>query len=295
MQQRFGAQPIPFALVCLFIQLLALSCQHTSPPVALLLDPAWRAPQDLAGPCDLEILPGNKLLVSDSALRAVFVFDENGEELARLSHSSLRKPTALAALSSQEFFAADIAGNSLLRFNLAGELLRRFGDEGNARGLMLRPMGLALAPDSTLWMTEHGNRRVQAFRATPLIFYGATADDSLRAPTGIVAASDGSVYFTDVVAQRVWHLSAEGKVLSRWETADDLRAPSGIALDHFENVFVAGENGVRAFSKSGKMLFISDEHNEGLSPAIALAFDKENRLYVLSANPPRVSRFEVRY
>lgn len=281
-----------FVCARLLALLFVLGCNQTPRPTALLLDFTWPSPQSFLGPCDLEILPDNKLLVSDSALQTVFVFDESGEELTRITHSSLRKPTALAAISTNEFFVADISGNSLLRFNLNGELLSRFSDEGNAPGLMLRCMGLAFAPDSTLWMTEHGNRRVQAFGAVSGMFYGAPREDSLRAPAGIVAAREGSVYFTDTEMQRVWHLNAEGKVLSRWETTDAMRAPSGIALDRFENVFVAGANGVRAFSKRGEALFKSEQST---SSAIALAFDKENRLYVLSTNPPRVLRLEVKY
>lgn len=284
--------------IFLCLQLLGWSCRQSPRPSALLLDSTWSAPEHLAGPCDLEILPGNKILVSDSSLQAIFVFNESGKELTRISHSSLGHPTALAALSASEFFVADIAGNSLLRFNLGGVLLHRFGDEGRSKGLMLRPMGLTLAPDSTLWMTEHGNRRVQAFGATTQVFYGAPADDSLQTPTGIVAARDGSVYVTDTATPRIWHLSAEMKVLSQWGKKEGLQKPLGVALDRFENIFVAeaGRSLISVFSEEGKLLFEWKLNDlvPGASPT-ALAFDAENRLYVMSLHPRSVQRGVVQY
>jgi len=277
----------------LLAQLFLLSCAQSPSPTSLQLDSTWQSPQSLLGPCDLEILPDNKLLVSDSTLRCIFVLNENGEESARIEHSSLRHPTALAALSTREFFVADIAGNSLLRFNLEGDLLSRFGDEGKAQGLMLRPMGLALAPDSTLWMTEQGNRRVQAFGAVSGMFYGTDRADSLQTPTGIAVARDGSAYFTDAAASRVWHVSAEMEVLAQWGRKEDLPQPRGIALDRFENVYVAeaGRQRIRVYSKKGKLLLMSAME----AAPTALRFDPEGRLYVLSVNPPRAQRFVVRY
>ncbi len=291
-------QPRFLFAIFLCLQLLGWGCRQSPHPTSLLLDATWRSPQSLTGPCDLEILPGNKILVSDSSLRVIFVFDESGKELTRISHSSLGHPTALAALSASEFFVADIAGNSLLRFNLDGVLLYRFGDEGRGKGLMLRPMGLTIAPDSTLWMTEHGNRRVQAFGATTQMFYGAPEEDSLQTPTGIVAARDGSVYVTEAATQRIWHLSAEMKVVSQWGKTEGLQKPLGIALDRFENVFVTeiGRSRIQVFSEEGELLFERKMHDLAQGASLtALAFDAENRLYVMSMKPPGVHRLVVSY
>ena len=191
----------------------------------------------------------------------------------------------------------DIPNNAIMKWTPGGQLtaFRKPVFPGKyEEGQFVGANGLTLDKSGRLTSCEHSNRRVARTEKDGKITVLADKYEGKRLNTtnDLAIGRDGSVYFTDAVTQRLWHLNAEGKVLSRWETANDLRAPSGIALDRFENVFVAGANGVGVFSNEGELLFMS---NEGLSSAIALAFDKRNRLYVLSAKPARVLRFEVKY
>ena len=60
-------------------------------------------------------------------------------------------------------YLTDRQNNQILKLNLAGELVARWGQAGNGTGDLLDPLGLAVDAWGTVYVAEHDNCRVQLF------------------------------------------------------------------------------------------------------------------------------------
>jgi DNA-binding beta-propeller fold protein YncE len=171
----------------------------------------------------------------------------------------LGHPTNLAIDSGGEVLVADTHYHRILRYSPDGRLLARFGGPGKGPGEFLYPVGIAVAPDGTIYVSEYGgndaggNDRIQVFTAEGKLLRGwgsyGEAPGEFRRPQGIALRGD-RLYVADTVNHRVQVFTTEGKLLAVW---GDLKYPYSVSVDGGGNVLVAeyGRQCVTRFRPDG--------------------------------------------
>jgi len=139
-------------------------------------------------------------------------------------------------------FATVVAdrGNNLLRaFDLNGNLI-------DSHAGLLRPEGVAIAPDGTVWVVDGGNNRIRTFEFDGEIFSPGPiiTGANLNAPTAIDIASNGEVAVSDTGNNVVKLLDPDGNLLQTLNTPVDgytgrLFRPGGVLYHSNGGVFVA--------------------------------------------------------
>jgi DNA-binding beta-propeller fold protein YncE len=96
-------------------------------------------------------------------------------------------------------------------FNGAGRLLGSFGSQGKGDGEFLKPSGVAVGPNHTVYVTDRCNKRVEVFTASGR-FVETFGKGALQAPTFLALDRAGNVYVSDY--HRVVKFSAAGAAVA---------------------------------------------------------------------------------
>lgn len=108
------------------------------------------------------------------------------------------RPTNLAIAPSGELYVSDGYGNARVhRFSPDGQLLQSWGEPGTAPGQFMLPHGIAVHPDSRVFVCDRENERIQIFSPD-----GQYLDEwtSVQRPTDLVFAGPSRV----IVAELCW-------------------------------------------------------------------------------------------
>jgi gluconolactonase len=161
--------------------------------------------------------------------------------------------------------------------------------------------GLAIGPDGSLLLAQHGDRRIAKLEADwhdPTPTFTTVADEyhgrRFSSPNDIAVLSNGDIYFTDppyglrggdgeagkeLDVDGVYRLAADGSLT---RVIDDLRRPNGIAFSpDEETLYVSAVGALMAYDVapdgslgSGRLFF--ETSGDGM------AVDQQGRLYVTS-------------
>lgn len=100
-------------------------------------------------------------------------------------------------------------------FDQAGALIRVWGQYGDDPGDLIRPWGVALGEDGTVYVADQGNNRVQAFTSQGDLIWSSgglgTAPGQFDRPQGI-AVWDGQIFVADTENARIQVLDLDGSV-----------------------------------------------------------------------------------
>ncbi len=129
--------------------------------------------------------------------------------------------------------------------------------EGIAAGQFIYPVGLAIAGDGTIFVSEYGgNDRIQVFAADGRLLrswgrYGE-ADGEFKRPQGLALAGE-RLYVADAANHRIQVFMPDGTFVMSW---GDVRYPYSVAVDADGNVLVAeyGRHQVSKFRPDGTRL-----------------------------------------
>jgi DNA-binding beta-propeller fold protein YncE len=150
--------------------------------------------------------------------------------------------------------------------NPPAQFLLEWGKRGSAPGEFDFPIGVAIAPDGEVVVTDFYNGRVQRFGASGEF---RTSVAVLPNPGGIAIDVDGTLYLTHFPAMKsdedkkpdqVTVYSARGELLRKWGKTGsgpgEFDYPGGIALGHDGQVFVADQTNrrVQVFDREGRFL-----------------------------------------
>lgn len=205
---------------------------------------------------------GDRLAVSDSGLREVFVLDRKGVLLARLRKPhGFQRPSGLGYDASRNrLYVVDTVAGEILAFDMRTfELVRSIGAPGSEPGQLHFPTYVAVDPAGRLLVADSLNFRVQAFDpddGQPLFGFGQIGNAS-----GYMAV------------------------------------PKGIGLDQFGHIYVVDSylNAVQIFDRAGQLLLsfgdIGKERGQFQVPT-GLAVTDDNRIYVCDSQNARVQMFE---
>ncbi len=153
--------------------------------------------------------------------------------------------------------------------------VRTWGSEGSAPGQFLKPRGIAVAPDGSVYVADSGNHRIQKFTAdgrwvTAWGSFGGCPEQTpppgtFCEPWGVAVGPDGAVYVADLWAHRVQKFSPDGAFIAQWGFSSnygaDLRpgaffGPRGVAVAPDGTVYVTdtGNKRVQVFTADGAYL-----------------------------------------
>jgi DNA-binding beta-propeller fold protein YncE len=144
-----------------------------------------------------------------------------------------------------------------------------------------------------VFIFDRGDRTARILAVPP-----PPADGKLLNPTGIAIDSGNVIYVADPQQGRVFGYDLNGFLLLTYGKTGDLVYPMGIAIDKRRNrIYIADSHAhqVRAFTSLGDRLFdISGDGpaDKRLKSPIALALDKDGRLYVLDGQSKHVHLFD---
>jgi DNA-binding beta-propeller fold protein YncE len=196
----------------------------------------------------------DRLFVSDSGQRRIWVFSADHKAEASFGADKLERPTGIAIdTKNRLLYAADTLKNNVAVFDAdtykfirtVGGPPKKAGDEDP--GTFARPTNVAVDKQGNLYVSDTLNGRIQIFDADGnfLSMFGHQGDGpgDLARPKGIAIDSDGHIWVTDADQNRVKVFDRQGQLCAFFGEYGYLPGqfalPSGIAVDKQNRVVVA--------------------------------------------------------
>lgn len=166
-------------------------------------------PGALRKPIGIAASPTGDIYVADNTAQRIVVFDKDGGFLRAFGNPSiLSRPSGVAVSpDGKKAYVIDTGGidtqeHHLYIFNSAtGDLERTVGTRGKGEGEFNLALQVATAKDGTVYVTDSGNFRVQAFTANGdfIMAFGQVGrkTGNFARPKGIATDSDGNIYVVD--------------------------------------------------------------------------------------------------
>lgn len=186
--------------------------------------------------------------VTDSAVGVRVLNADTGEQVSVIGHEDLWQPSDVQVGPQGNVYVADWGSNEVFVFSSSGDLMTRFGGEGNGPGQfgIFSPESLAVSSDGTLFVvdnnntdTEEGFTRIQVFDADGNYLREFTIEGDDPEIEEMDVGPDGNLYMVDWFEDIILKYSPDGELLGRvGEEALEWAGPQDIALDDMGNIYV---------------------------------------------------------
>lgn len=224
---------------------------------------AWTIPADA-------VTVGDDTFVLDTGNNRIFRIGTDGKTIATWdtqldSANRLQLPMAIAT-DGKRLFVANSMGAEVLILDLSGKVKKTLALPAGVSGMAARPIGVAVAPDGGIAVSDANNHEVLRYDAQWNVVWKAGTGtraggaEGFNVP-GAIAFDDGdNLYVVDTLGARVVELSPAGAFLrqfgERGDTVGKLSRPKGVAVDHDGRVFVSDGllAAVEVFSADGGYL-----------------------------------------
>lgn len=254
---------------------------------------------------------GDRIYVTQSdGARVVAVFDRAGKAAGILkppaSTGAPHRPAYVAINpTTQDVYVSDRSTASIYIYDAKGKYLRTFAPKGKFSGTW-NPLGLAFAPDGTLYATDvrdvpAKSHRVAVFGPDGTFVRSLGAPGQLSFPNGIAVDAHGNIEVTDSNNGRLVVFNVAGKMLatiSQGVGEGDLGLPRGAAVDDAGRLFVAdtSDHQVRVYAidkSKATPTYIGSFGEEGQLDGTfeypnGVATDQRARIYVTDRENNRV-------
>lgn len=254
-----------------------------------------------------------RVIVSDSAARAVRVFDVPGNRYYRIGDDSVEgaiaKPLGLDVDGNGTVYVADATRNMILVYDIDGKFLRAIGGPS----FFKRLSSVTVSPDGArLYVVDIGGvgsdqHRIRVFDARTgqhLSDIGkrGSGPGEFNLPRDVAIGRDGRIYVVDGGNFRVQILDKDGRFLKAFgqvgKGLGDFARPKEIALDSVGNVYVADSafGNFQIFSPEGALLMFIGERSErdipgGYMLPSGIAVDENDRVYFVDQWFSRIDVF----
>jgi len=254
---------------------------------------------------------GDRIYVTQSdGARVVQVFDRAGKAAGTLKPPASTGATHLPMYvainpTTQDVYVSDRTTASIYVYDAKGTYLRTFAPKGDLGGKW-NPLGLAFAPDGTLYVTDvrgesTKTHRVVVFGPDGTVVRSMDAGGTLAFPNGVVVDAQGNIEVTDGNNGRLVVFNTAGNVLAminRGIGEGDLGLPRGVAVDDAGRLFVVdtSDHMVRVYSidkAKAIPVYIGSFGDEGQLDGMfeypnGVATDKRAHIYITDRENNRV-------
>ncbi|MBM4137321.1 MAG: 6-bladed beta-propeller [Nitrospira sp.] len=136
-------------------------------------------------PVDLDVDVSGNIFVVDEDANRVYVFNAEGRYVQSIGKKGegdgeLKRPTCIL-VTMDEIFVLDSGNYRIQIFDHKGRFLRKFGTRGNGKGDFIEPLRLALKDETTLFVSDVGNEKIQEFG----ILYTPRTPLNIKAESGM--------------------------------------------------------------------------------------------------------------
>ncbi len=162
-----------------------------------------------------------RVIVSDSALGALFRFDRGGKRLDVFGTTGgfrLKNPMGLALSSDGVIFVADIGLKSVVSFDAEGQVKKAYGKEGE----LVNPTDVAVSPDgSKIYVADSKAHKIVVFDrnsgAIVTSFGGrGEKEGEFSFPTSLAFSANGELIVVDQLNARVQVFTTSGEYLTQF-------------------------------------------------------------------------------
>lgn len=206
--------------------------------------------KELQSPVSVMFDSGQNLVVSDSLLAKVFVFDEQGayvKEIVPPKDHAFVRPTGIACSEADgQMYVVDSKANQVLMFNAQGQYGRSFGKRGAGGGELNIPTHIATDWSGRVYINDAMNFRVQIFSGNGgfASMFGHHGDGSgdFAMPKGVAVDRSGTIYVAETLFDAVQIFSSQGDYLltlgGQGEGPGEFWMPTGLFIDRHGKLYV---------------------------------------------------------
>ncbi len=232
-------------------------------------------------PCGIDLGTDGTVYVADTSNNRIQAFDSNGNFRTKWgtpgkADGQLISPYDVATAPDGSVLVADFSNNRIQKFNSAGQFIMKWVNYCNidpnwdgvpdqqCAGQFYQPIGTAIGPDGSLYVTESMNHRVQKFDSNGnfVTKWGSrgNANGQFYEPDEIAVGADGSVYVADTFNHRVQKFDSNGNFIKKWgdygSGDGQFYSPLGIAVSPDGFVYVADthNNRIQKFDSNGNFV-----------------------------------------
>jgi tripartite motif-containing protein 71 len=195
-----------------------------------------------------------------SASPSVIVFGPGGNQV-RMWHAG--SGSAIDVESGDVYVMGGISP-FIRHYTRNGELISEWGGAGSGPGEFKSFGDLTLGLDSTLYVVDVGNRRVEKIKrdGVYLLEFGRQrlVDGIFSGPTDLDLDSRSNIYVADTGNNRIQKFTPDGFYLLKWGSGGgaegEFNSPRGLAVDDSDRVWVwdTGNHRVQCFDDQGRFL-----------------------------------------
>lgn len=216
-------------------------------------------PGELRKPIGIAASKQGEIYVADNSAKRIVVFDKDGRFLRAFGNRSILKRPSGVAVSPDgtKAYVIDTGGvttqeHHLYIFNaISGELEKTIGTRGRGDGEFNLALQVTTGPDGTIYVTDSGNFRVQAFNpdGSHKMSFGRVGRKvgNFARPKGIATDSTGNIYVVDSAFGNFQIFNDKSQLLmfvgQRSQTPGPGRymLPAGIAVDEDGRVYMTDQ------------------------------------------------------
>ena len=216
-------------------------------------------PGRLSKPIGIAIDKVGEIYVADNTAKRVVVFDKDGNFLRAFGNRSiLKRPSGVAVSPDRSrVYVIDTGGVSTQEHHLyifnneTGELERTVGTRGRREGEFNLALQVTTAPDGTVYVTDSGNFRVEAFNpdGSFKMTFGTVGRKvgNFARPKGIATDKEGNIYVVDSAFGNFQIFNDKAQLLmfvgerGQQSAPGKYMLPAGIAVDEDGRVYMVDQ------------------------------------------------------
>lgn len=263
------------------------------------------------GPLGVATDSSDNIYVVDSVNNRVQKFAPDGTFLLQwggigTGNGQFNRPRAIAINNTTgRVYVSEWRGSSYPKriqiFDLDGNYISQFGSSGTGDGQFNSIMRIAISSTGTVYVSDQGANRVQAFDANGVFLRKWTTSNF---PSAIAVDAAENVYVVTDPTSYIYKYSSTGTLLATYGsatagTADGkFTSPGGIIVDADGIIYIAdsGNHRIQIFDTDGTFLHkfgtLGDGTNQFVYPQ-ALALDSNMRLIVADDDNNRIPIYSI--
>lgn len=244
-----------------------------------------------------------RVLVADTAMKAVHIFDRDKERYSIIDSAKkemFRSPVGVATDGDDNIYVSDSELEKIFVFNSGGHLKYSIEDK------LDRPAGIAVDKGAKrLYVVNTWGHNVGVYDVVKgdfLFTFGERGLDKgeFNFPTNIFVDRGGDLYVTDSLNYRVQIFRKDGRFISMFgyqgDSSGDFSRPRGIGVDRGGHIYVVDAlfDTVQIFNRKGEYLLRVGSSGQGRGKfwlPSGLFIDDNDRIYVADSYNRRVQIF----